>query len=581
MKKNTPRRIMGYVGKYKLLLVTSIICAVLSVIMSLLGPYLIGLAIDNMVFKGMVNFKYITKILFLLLAIYIMGNILVWMLTNLTNYISFKTTNDMRRELFSNINKFPLRFYDTSNHGDIISRFTNDIDAVSDGLVQGISTLLTGISTIVGAIGFMLYINPSMTLVVLVSAPASLFVARYITKNSQKMFKEQAKILGELNGYVEEYIGGLKVTQLFNAEEEILNKFKNINNALYKTGVKAQFYGSLTNPSTRLINNLTYSVVGIIGGIVAILGKITIGNISSFLIYSNLFAKPFNEISGVITQIQAAIASADRIFNIMDMKQEKEEEKISHTRLTESNEIGNLEFKDVKFSYSNDIPLINNLNLKVKAGSRIAIVGKTGSGKTTLVNLLMRFYDINSGNIYLDNTDISEISRDELRRHFGIVLQDSWLFEGTIFDNIAYGKPDASYEEVVVVTKEVGAHNFIMQLPKGYSTTITSAGENLSQGQKQLITIARVMLIDPPMLILDEATSNIDTRTEIRIQKAFLKLLKGRTSFIIAHRMSTIKEADLILVMDNGNVVESGNHEQLIKRNGYYHKLYNSQFEAI
>ncbi|WP_238885940.1 ABC transporter ATP-binding protein [Clostridium sp. YIM B02551] len=581
MKKNTLLRILGYLGKYKLLFAASIICAILSVIMSLISPYLIGVAIDNMVAQGMVDFEYIAKSLFLLFIIYAISNTLVWILSYLTNYISFKATNDMRRELFNNMNQFPLKFYDTSNHGDIISRFTNDIDAVSDGMVQGISTLLTGISTIIGAIVFMIYINPSMTLVVLVSAPASFFVARYVTKNSQRMFKEQAKILGKLNGYVEEYIGGLQVVQLFNAEEEIFNKFNKINNELYNTGVKAQFYGSLTNPSTRLINNMTYSIVGIIGGIAAILGKITVGNISSFLIYSNLFAKPFNEISGVLTQIQAAIASADRIFNIMDMKQEKKDGIISHSRLMEANEIGNLVFKDVSFSYSPDISLIKNFNLKVKAGSRIAIVGKTGSGKTTLVNLLMRFYDINSGSIYLDNTDISEIPRDELRRYFGIVLQDSWLFEGTIFDNIAYGEPDASYEEVVKVAKDVGAHNFIMQLPKGYSTTISSAGENLSQGQKQLITIARVMLINPPMLILDEATSNIDTRTEIRIQKAFLKLLNGRTSFIIAHRLSTIKEADLILVMDNGNVVESGNHDQLIKMKGYYYKLYNSQFEDI
>ncbi|MBL4930730.1 ABC transporter ATP-binding protein [Clostridium paridis] len=581
MKKNTLLRILGYLGNYKLLFVASIICAILSVIMSLISPYLIGVAIDNMVAQGMVDFEYIAKSLFSLFIIYAISNTLVWLLSYLTNYISFKATNDMRRELFNNMNQFPLKFYDTSNHGDIISRFTNDIDAVSDGMVQGISTLLTGISTIIGAIGFMIYINPSMTLVVLVSAPASFFVARYVTKNSQRMFKEQAKTLGNLNGYVEEYIGGLQVVQLFNAEEEIFNKFKKINNELYDTGVKAQFYGSLTNPSTRLINNMTYSIVGIIGGIAAILGKITVGNISSFLIYSNLFAKPFNEISGVLTQIQAAIASADRIFNVMDMKQEKKDGTISHSRLIETNEIGNLVFKDVSFSYSTDISLIKNFNLKVKAGSRIAIVGKTGSGKTTLVNLLMRFYDINSGSIYLDNADISEISRDKLRRYFGIVLQDSWLFEGTIFDNIAYGEPDASYEEVVKVAKEVGAHNFIMQLPKGYSTTISSAGENLSQGQKQLITIARVMLINPPMLILDEATSNIDTRTEIRIQKAFLKLLNGRTSFIIAHRLSTIKEADLILVMDNGNVVESGNHDQLIKMKSYYYKLYNSQFEDI
>lgn len=578
MKKDTFKRILKYIGRHKCYVIWSFIAAIFSVISSLIGPMLIGRAIDHMIGKNNVDFSAILNILIILGLIYTVGNIFVWVLTYLTNCISYEIVNDMRRELFEKINTLPLKFFDNNPHGDTISRFINDMDAISDGMLQGMSTLLTGIVTIAGAIGFMMYISPIMTLVVLLSAPASFFMARFITNRSQAMFKAQAKSLGNLNGYAEEIIGGQKVVKAFRYEERSFKKFKELNNELYKAGVKSQFYGSLSGPTTRFVNNIAFSVVGVVGSILAISGKVTVGDISSFLIYSNLFAKPFNDLTAVFTQIQSAAASAQRIFYIFDMASEQPDDKDA---VIINNNDGNISFSNVNFSYTQDHPLIKDFNLNVKPGSRIAIVGRTGAGKTTIVNLLMRFYDVNSGSISVDGTDIKNITRDSLRRNFGMVLQDTWLFAGTIRDNIAYGKPDATDEKVIAAAKAADAHSFIRRLPKGYNTLITDAGENLSQGQKQLLTIARVMLVDPPMLILDEATSNIDTRTEIRIQKAFMKMIKGRTSFVIAHRLSTIRESDLILVMDNGNVVESGTHDELLKRDGYYEKLYNSQFAPV
>lgn len=578
MNKGTMSRILSYISKYKCLMFGALIAAILSVISSLIGPMLIGKSIDYMIGIGKVNFGAIFRILIILALVYAAGNLFIWILTYLTNRISYQTVNVMRHQLMDKLNTLPLKFYDTNAHGDTISRFTNDMDSISDGMLQSISILLTGIVTIVGAIAFMMYISPIMAVVVLLSAPASFLMARFITTRSQQTFQAQAKTLGELNGYVEEIIGGQKVVQAFNYEEHSYKEFEKINNILYSSGVKSQFFGSLSGPTTRLVNNITYIAIGVIGSILAILGRLTVGDISSFLIYSALFAKPFNEITGVFTQIQSAAASAQRIFYILDMTPEKPDDKDA-ALIRESQ--GAISFENVNFSYNQDCPLITNFNLNVKPGSRVAIVGRTGAGKTTLVNLLMRFYDIDSGSITIDGIDINTIARDSLRCSFGMVLQDTWLFSGTIRDNIVYGKPDASDEEVIAAAKAANAHGFIKCLPDGYNTSISDAGENLSQGQKQLLTIARVMLADPPILILDEATSNIDTRTEINIQKAFLKMIEGRTSFVIAHRLSTIHGADLILVLDNGNIVESGTHNQLLKNGCYYEKLYNSQFSPI
>lgn len=578
MNKDALVRLVKYIGKYKNLVIGSALCAILNVLANLAGPMIIGKSIDHMVGKGAVDFNAIVKLLFLLLLVYLAGSIFGWLLTYWTNRIAYKTVRDMRGQLFEKINRLPLKFYDNNPHGDTISRFVNDMDAISDGMLQGLSTLLTGIATIIGAIIFMLYLNFTMTFVVLLSAPVSFYVARFITKRSQEMFTEQAKSLGNLNGYVEEIIGGQKVVKAFSFEERSFKQFEDINNELYSSGVKAQFYSSLTNPSTRIVNNITYTVIGVIGSVFAILEKITIGGISSFLIYANLFAKPFNEITGVLAQIQAATTSAQRIFYILDMEVETPDKK---NAVNMRGSQGKVVFNNVYFAYDPQKPLITDFNLSVNPGERIAIVGQTGAGKTTLVNLLMRFYDVDRGSIAIDDININDIARDSLRQNFGMVLQDTWLFSGSIRDNIAYGKSDATDEEVMAAAKSAGAHSFIRRLPNGYNTLITDAGENLSQGQKQLLTIARVMLVDPPMLILDEATSSIDTRTENRIQEAFQKIIAGRTSFVIAHRLSTIREADLILVMDKGNVVESGTHDQLLKKDGHYAELYYSQFEAV
>ncbi|OZQ66477.1 sugar ABC transporter ATP-binding protein [Paenibacillus sp. VTT E-133280] len=574
-KNNIWKRLIVYTGHYRKIAIGAVICALLSVIASLIGPLLIGKAIDFMIGPGEVDFDAVLRLLLILAAVYIVGSFFGWLLTYLTNRIAYRTVYDLRRELFDKLNVLPLKFHDNHPQGDSISRFVNDMDAVSDGLLQGFSTLLTGIITIVGAIVLMMYISPLMTLVVLLSAPATFFVARFITIRSQKMFKEQAKILGGLNGYVEEMIGGQKVVTAYHYEERAMSQFEDQNETLYQTGVKSQFYGSLSNPTTRLVNNVTFSVIAMIGSVMVIQGHFTVGDLSSFLIFSNFFAKPFNEITGVITQLQSATASAQRIFAILDLTPEPADSKDSKIMSTSQ---GTITFEKVSFSYHPERPLINDFSLEVKPGTRVAIVGQTGAGKTTLVNLLMRFYDVDRGSIKIDGVDIKTITRDSLRRNFGMVLQDTWLFGGTIRDNIAYGKPGATEEEVIAAAKAANAHSFIKRLPEGYDTKVSGSGDNLSQGQKQLLTIARVMLVDPPMLILDEATSSIDTLTEVRIQKAFLTMIAGRTSFVIAHRLSTIRESDLILFMKDGDIVESGTHEGLLASGGYYARLYNSQF---
>ncbi|WP_058303059.1 ABC transporter ATP-binding protein [Gorillibacterium timonense] len=572
------KRLIAYAESFRLLALGSVLAALISVAASVAGPLLIGRAIDHMVGPGTVDFHSVGGILAGLAVVYAIGSFFGWLLTYWTNKISYQTVNRMREDLFDKLNTLPLKFHDTTPHGDTISRFVNDMDAISDGMLQGFSTFLTGIFTIVGAIGFMLYISPLMALVVLVSAPISYYVARFITTRSQKLFREQAKILGSLNGYAEETIGGQKVVQAFHYEEHTYKEFESRNGELYEVGIKSQFNGSLANPTTRLVNNITFTAVAIIGCMDIIYGGITIGDLSSFLIYSNLFAKPFNEVTGVLTQIQAATASLQRIYAVLDQPSEMPDDPASRELAPKQ---GIIVFDQVSFRYTPDRPLITGFSLEVPPGTRVAIVGQTGAGKTTLVNLLMRFYDVDSGSIRVDGTDIRSLTRDSLRKSFGMVLQETWLFGGTIRENIAYGKPDATEEEIVVAAKAAYAHGFIKRLPEGYDTRLSASGDNLSGGQKQLLTIARVMLADPPMLILDEATSSIDTRTEQRIQQAFLRLIEGRTSFVIAHRLSTIREADLILFMQNGNIVEKGTHEQLLTLNGGYARLYNSQFAAV
>ena len=575
MDKQVVKRLLKFTKPYIGYLITALICALFSVTFTLLGPVLIGKGIDLIIGPNNVDFNGILKIIVILMATIILGALFQWLMSLCTNIVTQKTVKDLRTTAFNKINEVPLRYIDSNPHGDIINRVVNDIDLISDGLLQGFTQLFTGIVTIVGTLLFMLSINVSIALVVVLVTPLSLFVASFIAKKSHNSFKVQSATRGELSGYIEEILGNQKVVKAFSYEDEAEEKFKEINARLYESGVKSQFYSSLTNPSTRFVNGIVYAAVGIIGALLAIKGKLTIWDISCFLSYANQYTKPFNEISGVVTELQTAFASAKRVFNLLDELSETPEDKDAISLVKAD---GYLEINNVNFSYSENKKLIENLNLKVKPGNRIAIVGPTGCGKTTIINLLMRFYDVTSGEIKVDNTNIIHLTREGLRRNFGMVLQETWLYSGTVKENIAYGKTDATDEEIIEAAKAAHAHNFIMRLPNGYDTLINDDGSNISQGQKQLLCIARVMLTKPPMLILDEATSSIDTRTEIYIQKAFDKMMEGRTSFIVAHRLSTIKEADLILVMNAGKIIEQGKHEQLLAANGFYANLYNSQF---
>ncbi len=568
------KRILKYTKPYNKYIIIAFISAVINISLTLLAPILIGKGIDLIVSKGNVNFDNLVNILILFLLTILFSSLFQLIMTRCTNIVSYKTIKDLRIDVFNKLNELPLKYIDGNSHGSIINGVINDIEIVSDGLLQGFTQLFTGIITILGTLLFMLSINVKIALIVVIITPISLFTASTIAKYCHSMFRNQSQVRGELSGFVEEIIGNQKVVKAFSHEEKAEEEFEEINKKLYTYGQKAQFYSALTNPVTRFVNGIVYAAVGIIGALSAINGNLSIGNLSAFLSYANQYTKPFNEISGVITELQAAFASASRVFKILDEAPEVSD-KEGAISLETCN--GNVYINDLYFSYSKDKPLIEDFNLNVNPGDRIAIVGPTGCGKTTLINLLMRFYNINSGEIKIDNINIEDITRTSTRGLYGMVLQDTWLFSGTVRDNIAYGRKDATLEEVIESAKAAHAHKFIMKLPKGYDT-ILSEDSSLSQGEKQLLCIARVMLSKPPMLILDEATSSIDTRTEIYIQRAFNKLMEGRTSFIVAHRLSTIREANLILVMKDGKIIEKGNHNELLNKNGFYANLYNSQF---
>lgn len=578
-KKPVLGRILKYTKPYTAYLILSFISAIISVAMSLYAPVLVGEGIDYIIGPDNVDFGSIFPIVIKLCCVVILSAFFSWLMTVCTNKISYHTVNDLRREVYAKINTLPLKYIDGSSRGDIISRVTVDIEQISDGMLQGFSQFFTGIVTIAGTIIFMLSINVKIALIVILITPLSLFVAAFITKISHDKFRERSAVQGELSGCIEELIGSQKVVKAFAYEDRAQEKFEEINSRLYDCGVKAQFYSALTNPCTRFVNGLVYAATGVFGAISVLTGGagvMSVGQIATFLSYANQYTKPFNEITGVITELQSAFASARRVFDILD--EEPESSDANGVEVENCN--GSIEIKNVSFSYNPEVPLIQGLDLSVKPGQRIAIVGPTGCGKTTFINLLMRFYDVTNGEILIDGRDIRDMKRKNLRSLYGMVLQDTWIFTGTVRENIAYGKPDATDEEIVRAAKTAHAHSFIKRLENGYDTMLTDDGGSLSQGQKQLLSIARIMLTDPTMLILDEATSSIDTMTEQRIQKAFAALMKGRTSFIIAHRLSTIKDADRILVMRDGNIIEQGRHEELLEKKGFYAKLYNSQFES-
>ena len=573
MKNNkTLSKLNSYIAGNRKYLILVIISALLANIFMLVAPYISGRAIDFIKGENNVDFPMVAKFIGILFAVYVLNALFTWGRTVFTNALSNHSIEKMRKDAFGKISKLPLKFFDGHSHGDIISRLTNDIDAVSEGLLQGITQLFSGIVTVVGSLVLMFLLDWRITLCVIVITIICIFVSKAIATNSGKMFRLQAQTIGELNGYVSETVGNLKVVKAFGYEDKSSEVFGEINSRLYDCGQKAQFYSSLVNPTTRYINNLAYISVGVLGGFAALAGHLSVGIISSFLIYATQFARPINDMTSILTQLQSAQAAAARIFALGEIEPETPDE--DRPELEVKN--GEVMFKDVDFSYNKDKELIKDLNIVAKQGQRVAIVGPTGAGKTTIVNLLMNFYGVDKGTIFVDGQAIDSVQRDSLRKNFGMVLQDTWLFAGTVKENIAYGKEGATDEEIINAAKAASAHGFIKRLPNGYDTMITEDGGNLSSGQKQLLTIARAMLSDPKILILDEATSNVDTMTEQRIQKAFLKMMEGRTSFIIAHRLSTIREADLILVMDKGRIIEQGTHNELLAKNGFYTKLYNS-----
>ena len=578
INKSVLKRLLRYAKPHAGFLLLALVSAIINVSLTLYGPILVGRAIDYVIGPDQVDFAAMVPVLITLAGTIVVSAAFQWLMTYCTNRVSYKTVRDLRIQTYEKINTLPLKYIDGHAHGDLISRIVNDVDQVSDGLLQGITQLFTGVVTIVGTLLFMLTISPVITVVVVLVTPLSLFVAAFIARLTHRQFVEQQATQGELSGFVEEMIGGQKTVKTFHYEGRAEERFKEINGRLYDCGVKAQFYSSLSNPSTRFVNNMVYTAGAAFGAVCAITGwpaPLTIGQISSFLTYANQYTKPFNEVTGVLTQIQTAFASAERLFAVLDEESERPDAPdaavLEHCK-------GDVAVEHLYFSYDPARKLIEDMNIAAKSGSRIAIVGPTGCGKTTIINLLMRFYDADRGSISVDGHNIQSVTRNSLRKQYGMVLQESWLFSGTVRENIAYGREDASLEEVVAAAKKAHAHSFILRLPQGYDTVISEDGGNLSQGQRQLLCIARVMLVDPPMLILDEATSSIDTRTEWNIQTAFEEMMRGRTSFIVAHRLSTIKGADLILVMNQGRIVEQGTHESLLAKGGFYANLYNSQF---
>ena len=578
MNRSVLKRLLRYAKPHAAFLLLALVSAIISVSLTLYGPILVGRAVDFVIGPDQVDFAAMLPILFTLAVTIVVSAAFQWLMTYCTNRVSYKTVRDLRIQTYEKINTLPLKYIDGHAHGDLISRIVNDVDQVSDGLLQGITQLFTGIVTIVGTLLFMLTISPVITVVVVLVTPLSLFVAAFIARLTHRQFVEQQATQGELSGFVEEMIGGQKTVKTFHYENRAEQQFEEINGRLYNCGVKAQFYSSLSNPSTRFVNNMVYTAVAAFGAVCAITGwpaPLTIGQITSFLSYANQYTKPFNEVTGVLTQIQTAFASAERLFAVLDEASERPDSR--DAAVLEHCE-GDVAVEHLFFSYDPARKLIEDMNIAAHKGSRIAFVGPTGCGKTTIINLLMRFYDADRGSITVDGHNIQSVTRSSLRRQYGMVLQESWLFSGTVRENISYGREDASMEEVIAAAKKAHAHSFIMRLPQGYDTVISEDGGNLSQGQRQLLCIARVMLVDPPMLILDEATSSIDTRTEWKIQTAFEDMMRGRTSFIVAHRLSTIKGADLILVMNQGHIVEQGTHETLLAKGGFYANLYNSQF---
>lgn len=573
--KKTINRVLKLIRPYTYLVVSILVLAAVTVAATLYSPILIGKGVDCMIEKGLVSFPDLKLVLLQLAVVTVISAISQWVMSLLTNKMTYKIVDDIRRRVFAHMEILPLRYMDAHQPGDAISRISTDVDQFSDGLLMGFTQLFSGVMTILGTLGFMISIDGRITLIVVLITPLSFFVANFIAKRTFTMFRLQSETRAEMTSLVEEMVGNQKVVKAFAYEKEAEEQFDDINQRLQSCSLKATFFSSITNPSTRFVNGLVYTGVGIFGAFSAIQGRITVGQLSSFLNYANQYTKPFNEISGVVTELQNALACAGRIFHFLD--EEPVPENAADAKTLDQVE-GRVRFEDVSFSYTSEVPLIEHMNLEVKPGQRVAIVGPTGCGKTTVINLLMRFYDVNKGKITLDGVPIQDLTWESLRSSYGMVLQETWLKAGTIRDNISYGKPDATREEVIEAAKQAHAHSFIKRLPKGYDTVMGEDGGSLSQGQKQLLCIARLMLLKPPVLILDEATSSIDTMTEIRIQKAFQKLMEGRTSFVVAHRLSTIKESDVILVMKDGHILETGKHEELLEKKGFYAQLYQSQF---